>query len=172
MQARGARATIGDRYANKNVVGCSLRVLGDDVPVAVLLERAGVDQLVLRLTPPAAAVFRAQRGVREFELWVFVDGLAVRVGGCRVDVEINFLDVLRMIAFRIRQTEEPFLEMRIPAVPKRQREAQTALAIGEPEEPVLAPPVCARQRVLVGEAYPVGVVGRVVLADGGPLTLA
>jgi hypothetical protein len=63
--------------------------------------------------------------------------------GVESSVEMAFLDVLAVVALLVRQAEEPLLEERVPAVPERQGEAQAALAVGDPEEAVLAPAVGA-----------------------------
>ena len=57
-------------------------------------------------------------------------------------------------------------------VPERQRETQPLLEVGEAREPVLAPVVRARSRLVVGEVLPRVAVRAVVLADGAPLPLA
>src|SRR5690242_21515990 len=49
MQRRRFSAAVGDGDADQDVVGRVLRVLGDDVEVAVVVEDAGVGQLSLRL---------------------------------------------------------------------------------------------------------------------------
>src|SRR5262249_38251549 len=45
------------------------------------------------------------------------------------------------------------------------------VAVAEPGDPVLAPPIGAGSGVIVREGGPGGPVGRVVLADGAPLAL-
>src|SRR5665213_3315545 len=82
-----------------------------------------------------------------------------------------FLDVLAVVALGVRQPEEPLLEHRVPPVPERDGEAQPAFAVSEPEEPVLAPPVRARARVLVREIAPALPVRGVVLTHRAPLPL-
>src|SRR5207245_2554400 len=60
---------------------------------------------------------------------------------------------------------------RVPLVPQREREAQTALAVGYTEQAVLAPAIGAAPRVFVGEVGPCVAVGGIVLADRAPLPL-
>src|SRR5665213_387013 len=82
-----------------------------------------------------------------------------------------FLDVLAVVALGVRQPKEPLLEDRVPPVPERDGEAQPAFPVGEPEKPVLAPPVRPRARVLVREIAPALAVRRVVLPHRAPLPL-
>src|SRR5262249_6002260 len=54
---------------------------------------------------------------------------------------------------------------------QREREAQPALAIADPEQAVLAPAIHAAARVVVREVRPAVARTRVVLAHGAPLAL-
>ena len=72
-----------------------------------------------------------------------------------------------MVAFGVGQAEESLFEKRVLAIPQRQPEAQTALAIGHAEQSVLAPAVGARV-VMVQKAFPAVVIRRVIFADGSP----
>src|SRR5207247_3732051 len=69
------------------------------------------------------------------------------------------------------QAEEPLLEDRVAPVPQRDREAQPALAVADPEESILTPAVGAAAGVIVREGLPGGPLPRVVLADGPPLAV-
>src|SRR5690348_384916 len=62
--------------------------------------------------------------------------------------------------------------MRVLAVPQRHGEAQPALAIGNAEQPILAPSISSRVRMLVGEALPQSAIRRIVFTDRRPLPLA
>src|SRR5688572_5345777 len=89
----------------------------------------------------------------------------------RVEVEVVFLHVLAMIAFAVREAEQPLLDDGIAAVPERHCEAEALMVIADPGEPVLAPAVGARARMVVREVVP-GVAGfAVVLANCPPLPL-
>jgi hypothetical protein len=76
-----------------------------------------------------------------------------------------------MISFGACQTEQPFLEDRILAIPERECETEASFAVGEPEQAVFAPAICARARVIVREVRPAIAMLRIVLADGAPLPL-
>ena len=149
-----------------------LGVLDDDVEVAVLVEDPGVEQLVLHLLLAAAAVGRDQVLVRERALRILV--LAAQVGVRRraVEVEPVLLDVLAVVALAVGEAEHPLLEDRVGAVPERQRQAQPLALVADPGDPVLAPAVRARARVVVGEVVPRVAVVAVVLAHRAPLALA
>src|SRR4029453_5592030 len=71
----------------------------------------------------------------------------------------------------VGQPEQPLLEDGILAIPQGQREAERLLIVGDAGQPVLAPPIRARARVVVAEIVP-GIPGvAVVLADRPPLPL-
>src|SRR5208282_1725420 len=89
----------------------------------------------------------------------------------RVEVEVTLLDVFAVIAFRIGQAEQAFLQDRIAAVPQRDRKAQAALAIAEAEQPVFAPSVGPAAGMVMRKVVPAIAIGGVVLADGAPLAL-
>ena len=72
-----------------------------------------------------------------------------------------------MIALMTGDTEEPLLEDGILPVPKREGEADALVVIRDTCKTVLAPPVGARSRVIMGEMRPGISVGRVVFADSG-----
>ena len=97
--------------------------------------------------------------------------LQVRVARGRVEVVVDLLDVLAVVALRPGQPEEPLLEDGIGAVPQRQGEAQPAAVVADAEQAVLAPAVRARTGVVVRERCPRRAVGGIVLADGAPLAL-
>src|SRR5208337_1083469 len=119
-------------------------VLDCHIEVAIVVERAGVCQLELRLILAAAAILLDQCCVWEFALRIFVQTFRIRMGRRRIEIEIEVLYVLTVIALGIRETEDALLEDRVAAVPKREREAEARLAIGESQQSVLAPSVRAR----------------------------
>jgi hypothetical protein len=162
-------ATVGDGDADREIVRRRLAVFDLDVEVAVLGEHPGVRELVFRLELPAAPILLDERRVRELGLRVLVERAQVRVGGCRVEVVVELLHVLAVVALRAGQPEQALLEDRIATVPERDREAQAALAIGDAEQAVFPPPVHAAARVVVREVGPALAVGGVVLAHRPPL---
>ena len=134
--------------------GAGLGVLDEDVEVAVVVEDAGVEQLVLHLVAGAPAVRLHQIGVGIGRLRVLVEVLHVRVRRRAVEVEVVLLHVLAVVAFAVGQPEEPLLEDRILAVPQGQREAEALLVVGDAGEAVFAPAVGARAGLVVGEVVP------------------
>ena len=60
-----------------------------------------------------------------------------------VEVEVVLLDVFAVVALAVGQPEQPLLQDRILAVPKRQREAEQLVVVGDSGQPVLAPAVGA-----------------------------
>ena len=169
VQRCAVRAAVRHRDRDAHVVGRAFGVRELDVEVAVLVEDPGVDQLVLRVTNAAPAVLRDEIAVRVRALRVLVQPLHPRVRRRRVERPPVLLHVFAVIALGVGETEEPFLEDGVVLVPQRDAEAQVLPAIADAAEPVLAPAVGARARVLVGEVVPRRAARAVVLAHGAPL---
>src|SRR4051812_727891 len=81
------------------------------------------------------------------------------------------LDVLAVVALAVGQAEQVLLQDGVLAVPEGDGEAEPALAVGDPQQAVLAPAVGPRRRLGEREVAPGVAAGRVVLADGAPLPL-
>src|SRR5262249_38570354 len=128
-------------------------------------------QLELGLASRAAAILLDQPRVRELVLRVLVERLQIRMRGRRIEVVVELLHVLAVVALVAGEPEEALLQDRVASVPEREREAQPALAGGDPAEPVLPPPVRAAGGVVVRQVSPGGPASRVVLAHGAPLPL-
>src|SRR5690348_12975324 len=77
-----------------------------------------------------------------------------------------------MIPFGVGQTEQPFLQDRILAVPQRDREAPAHIEVAEPADAVLAPAIGATARMFVRQIVPGIALCAVVFAYGAPLPLA
>ena len=120
MKCRFFRPGVLHRDPHQQIPRCPLGVVDSDYPVSVLVEDAGVDQLVLRVELAAPGILRDQVSVRELALWVVV---APGVPGVRrrpVQVPPVLLDVLAVIALWAGEAEHPLLEDRIDAVPQPQ----------------------------------------------------
>src|SRR5271170_7799735 len=171
MQERGLRTAIAYADFDQQIVGRRLRVFNKDVEVAVVVEHAGVQQLVFLFVARALPVGLDEVVVRIGAMRVLVEVLHVGVRGGAVEVEVVLLYVLAMITFAVGQAEKPLLKDRIFAVPQRNREAQHAVNVANPGQTVLAPTVCARARLVMREIVPGIAVLAVVFADGAPLPL-
>ena len=73
-----------------------------------------------------------------------------------------------MVPLGRREPKEAFLQDRIPAIPERQRKAQTAFAVGDPQETIFPPAIGTAAGVIVREVVPARPVLGVVLADCAP----
>ena len=115
MEGFGLGPGVGDLDGHQQVIRAGLGVvhLGDPVPVAV--ERARVQQLVLRLVAAAAGVDIDQVLIRERALRVVVAPPVPGVAGHRVQVPPVLLDVLAVVALRAGQPERPLLQDRVAA---------------------------------------------------------
>ena len=163
---------IVDGDADQHVLRTRLGVLDEHVEVAVAVEDAGIEQLVLELLARPAPVGLDQVPVGKLALRVLVQVLHVRVRGRAIEVEVVLLHILAVVALAVGEPEQALLEDRVALVPQRQREAQQLPVVAQSAEPVLAPPVGARTRLVVGEVVPGVAVLAVVLADRAPLPLA
>src|SRR5947207_2512790 len=162
---------VGDRDADQHLVDGGLRVLDDDVEVAIVVEDAGVEQLVFARSPVPARGLLEQQRVGKRALRILVEVLHVGVGRRVVEVEAVLLDVLAVIALRACETEEALLEDHVAAVPEGQREAESLVVVRDAGQAVLAPAVGARAGVIVREIFPGRAPGTVIFAYGAPLPL-
>ena len=171
VQGRGLGTAVVGCDQQQDVVRRGLGVLDHHVEVAVLVEDAGVEQLVLEVLLAARPVGREEIVVRERPLRILVLALHVGVRGRGVQVEPVLLRVLAVVALAVGQAEHPLLEDRVGAVPQPERQAQALALVADAGDPVLAPAVRARARLVVREVVPRVAAGAVVLTDGAPLTL-
>ena len=172
MDGFGLRAGVGELDGHQQVIGAGLGVVHLGDPVPVLVERAGVEQLVLGLVPAPVGVGVDQVLVGERALRVVVTPPVPRMARQRVQVPPVLLDVLAMIALRPGQPERALFEDRIPPVPQRQPQAQPLLDVTESGQAVLAPPVGPRPGLVVRQIVPRVAVRAVVLPHRAPLALA
>src|SRR5580700_7432066 len=90
---------------------------------------------------------------------------------CGVKVVVQLLDVFAVIALRVGQPEQPFLEDRVLAIPQCQRQANILMVIAESGDAVLTPTIGAAARLVVRQIFPSTSPGAVVLAYRPPLSL-
>ena len=92
-------------------------------------------------------------------LGVVVAPAEPRAAGQRVEVPPVLLDVLAVVALAVGQPEHPLLEDGVAAVPQREPEVEPPEQVRDAGHPVLVPAVRARARVVVRERGP-GVAAR------------
>ena len=169
VQRGGLGAVVGGRDDDADVLRPGLGVGDLHVEEAVLVEHAGVGELVLPLEPAAAGVLLAQLRVGVLGLRVAVEPLHPGVRRRAVDGPPVLLGVLAVVALLVGEAEQPLLEDGVLAVPHGDREVEEPEAVADPAQAVLTPPVGAGVRVVEGERGPGVAVLGVVLADGPPL---
>ena len=108
---------------DEHVLRPRLGVFDEHVEVAVVVEYAGVEQLVLELFPRAPPVRFDQVPVGVLALRVLVEILHVGVGRRAVEVEVVLLDILAVVRLAVGESEQALLQDRVALVPQRQREA-------------------------------------------------
>ena len=171
VERRRLGPAVGRGDADQDVIDAGLGVFDRDVEVAALVEDAGVEQLELRLAPAAPRVLLDETLVRERRLRILVEKLHVGMGGRGVEIEVVLLDVFAVVALRAGQPEETLFEDGVAPVPEGQRETEPLVVVRDTSQPVLAPAVSARARVIVREVVPGGAPRAVVLAYRAPLAL-
>ena len=78
-----------------------------DVEVLVFVENTRVDEFILTVELASFVVFFEKAFVRELVMRILVQHLHVGVGGGAVEVVVDFLHVLAMIALNARKPEQP-----------------------------------------------------------------
>ena len=89
-----------------------------------------------------------------------------------IEIVVALFDVFPVVALVPSETEEALFENGILAIPQRRGKAQSAFAIGPPIEPVLAPAVNTRARVIVWKLRPAMPVWGIIFPHRPPLSLA
>ncbi len=107
--------------------------------------------------------------VGELLVRVPVEPLHPAVRRRAVDGPPVLLGVLAVVALAVGQPEQPLLEDRVLAVPQRDPEVDEAVPVADPAEPVLTPAVGPGVGLIERERRPGVAVGRVVLPDRAPL---
>ena len=125
------RPAIVHGDADEDVFRALLRVFHEHVEVPVVVEGAGIEQLVLELVPRSAPVRVDQVPVGILPLRVLVEILHVRVRGRAVDVEVVLLDVFAVIRLAVGEPEQALFQNRVPLVPQRQRKTEPLLVVAE-----------------------------------------
>src|SRR5437667_1826821 len=117
MDRRRLRPAVADGDKHQNVVRRGLGVFDEDVEIAVVVENAGVEQFELRLVFATTPVLLDQPSIGEFPLRILVEQLQVGVRWRGVEVIVELLHVLAVIAFGVGKSEQALLENRVFAVP-------------------------------------------------------
>jgi len=171
MNGRSVWTAVGDADADQQVLRLGLGVLHRHIEIAPLVEYSGVNELKFLITFAAEAVFFAKLIVWVLGLRIFVEILHVGVARCVVQVKIIFLYVLPVISFRSGQTEKPFLQVGVSAVPQSKGETQKLVPITNTSYTVFVPAVGTRSSVFVREVAPRRAISAVVFAHRSPGTL-
>ena len=168
VKRRLVRPGIGNADLHEEVMRIGLGVDHLDHPIPVVVEHAGVQELVLGLALVTPAVLGHQIPIGELGLRVVVAPPQPRVARQRVEVPPVLLHVLAVVALRAGQTEHPLLQDRIPAVPQCQGHAQFLAHVGDAGHAVLTPAVRAGTGMVVREVIPRRPGGAVVLPHRPP----
>src|SRR5690606_7018060 len=91
-------AAVAGGVAHEQVVGAGLGHGDAHVEVAVVVKGAGVGDLEFGIVQAARGVLRDETAVGVFGLWILVERLHPGVGRGGVEVVVEFLDVLAVVA--------------------------------------------------------------------------
>src|SRR5262245_42048711 len=149
MNRRWLRSAIGDRDADQHIVGRCFGILNKNIEVAIVIERARINELELRIGLAAPTILLDELRVRELALRILVQRLHVRVRPRRVEVVKALLHIFAVVALVAREAEQPLLENRVAAIPQRERETEPALAVANAEKSILAPTIGATASLVV-----------------------
>jgi hypothetical protein len=108
MKACRLRPSVANRYAHENVIRTDLCVFKKDVEVAIILEDACIDKLILEVFPGTSAICLNKIHIRVLTLGILIEVFHVAVCGRRVEIEVILLNVFAVVSFTIGKTEEAF----------------------------------------------------------------
>ena len=157
---------------HQDILRGRLRVLHEDVEVAVAVEYPGIDELVLQVIPVALPVRLYKVVVRECGLRILVEILHVGMRRDVVKIVVILLHVLPVVSLAVGQAEEPFFEDGIDTVPEGERKTEALGIVRDAGNPVFPPPVGAGPCLVVREVGPGIAVLPIVLPHGSPLPFA
>ena len=172
MQLGRFRTAVVNADLDQEIFRGFLGILDKDVKISILIEHAGVEQLVLEFVPAPTSACVDQVVVRVSGVRIFVEVLHVRMGRCAVEVEVILLDILAVITFAVGEAKEALLENRILAIPQGEGEAEPLMVIGDSGQAVLTPAISPRAGLVVSEIVPGIAPFAVVFANGAPLPFA
>jgi len=135
----GIRAAIGQADLDEDVFRRLLRIFHKDVEITILVENAGIEQLVLHVAAVAPTVGFGQIVVGKCRMRILVQILHIRMRRRAVEVEVVFFDIFAVVALAVRQTEEAFLEDWITAIPQGHTEAERLLVVADAGKTVFPP---------------------------------
>jgi hypothetical protein len=101
-----------------------LCVFDEHVEIAVVIEDSAVNELEFRLAEAAPTVLLDEPGIGELSLWILVKHPEIGVARRAVEVVIELLHVLAVVALAVCQAEKSLLEDRIAGVPHSEAETK------------------------------------------------
>src|SRR6266566_3220174 len=161
--------TIADSNTYHDVKWVCFSIFKSNVEVAAFREDARVDQFIFRFLTTAIVIRFDKIFIGKGVLRVFVQSLHIRMSWGIVEKEIIFFDILPMVAFRIRQAEEPFLQNWIGLVPQGKSKTHESLIVTNTQQAILAPTIGARTRVIMWEVIPCITIDGIILTYSTPL---
>jgi hypothetical protein len=132
MNRSRLRPAVVDGDPHEHIVGIGLGIFDIDVEVAVVIEDAGIDQFEFhRRRALATCVLLEQPFVGVCGLRQLVELARVGVARDGIEIVVDLLDVLAVVAFLVGQAEQALFQDWVAAVPQRERQAQQLPVVGK-----------------------------------------
>ena len=109
MNRSSLGAAVFDGDLDQNIARFCLRILDEDVEVAVGFKETTVNELELRLSDAPSTVLLQQATVRVLGLRILIEHLQVGMRRRGVEVVVELFDILTVIPFSVGQPEQPLL---------------------------------------------------------------
>src|SRR5215469_1662754 len=116
MDGRFLGTAVMNRHPYEYVISVGLGILDLDIKVAIVIEEASIDQLELHCRRAAPRVLLDQPLVGVRCLRQLIERPCVRVARDGIEVVVELLDILAVVALAIGQAKQPLLEDRVAAV--------------------------------------------------------
>src|SRR5690606_12106409 len=101
--------SIADRYFYKDILGICLRIFGYHIEICIVVEDAGIQNFIFQIPFTALIVLVHQICIGEFILGILVKMLHIGVGGGILQIIVELLYVLPMIALGAGQPKKALL---------------------------------------------------------------
>ena len=145
----GFRATVRGCDLDEDVLAIGLRIFHKNVKVAVSVEDASIEQLILWLQPVSTPVLFCQFRIGELRLRVLVEIAHIGVRGGTVEVEVVFLDVLTVISLVPCEAKNPLFQDGVALIPQGQCETDRLPPVADSRQTIFVPTVGTRTGMIM-----------------------
>ena len=143
-----------NRDPHQNIVRTGFRVFDEDIEITVVIEQARVQQFKFRLIRAAPVILLDELRVGKFRLRILVKHLEIGMGRCGIEVIIQLLHILAVVALGVGQAKQTLLENWVFAIPHCERKAEVLHVVAETGDAIFAPAIGAAAGVIVRQIFP------------------